>query len=100
VPILPKTDGSFTASNAVPPRNNAVIYRQVREGGSQIQGLIGPISSGDDRTSETGITSKFEFGLRLSPLFLTTSTTGQTIMYNGTISIGISNDTSGFFGGS
>jgi hypothetical protein len=101
VSILPQTDDTYTASNAVPARSSSTIYRINREGANsaQIQGLIGTISTGDDRTSEVGITSRFEFGLRLSPLFLTTSTTGQTIMYSGNISIGISNDATRFFGG-
>jgi hypothetical protein len=100
VSILPKTDDTYIASNAVPARSSSTIYRLNREGNNsaQIQGLIGTISTGDDRTSEVGITSQFEFGLRLSPLFLTTSTTGQTIMYSGNISIGISNE-AGFFSG-
>jgi hypothetical protein len=85
VEILP--DG-ITSNLLVPPKNDNTAYNLTR--GEAKPSLISAMADGLAATDEFGITSRFEFGIRVSRVF-------ETGVYNGTISIGISN-TPGTFG--
>ena len=82
--ILP-LDGGLDPTVLIPPADNSGIYRANRNpGSSAVTSVIGTISTVNVRTDETGVTSRFEFGLRISSVFSNTT-------YSGNISIGISN---------
>ena len=89
--ILPPTRiDQSDPSNFVAPAGSTNVYRQNRDGGSSATpGIIGTINTVPNRTTEVGISSRFEFGLRISTVFSNTT-------YSGNISLGISNQPNSF----